>query len=60
MLVAVNSMIPLSTEFAIREAIKLLADSRRNFRSRQVEQARRLLEKLIDAEGRSHWPPQKA
>ena len=43
-------MIPVSTEFAIREAIKLLAASRLNFKSRQVEQARRLLEKIIELE----------
>lgn len=53
-------MLPLSTEFAIREAIRLLADSRRNFQSRQVEQARRLLEQLIAAEGRAEWPPVKS
>ena len=29
-------MIPLSVEFAIREAVKLLRLSRRNFKSRQV------------------------
>lgn len=33
-------MIPLSTEYAIREAVRLLRASRRNFKSRQVEQAR--------------------
>jgi hypothetical protein len=37
-------MIPVSTEFAIREAIKLLVASRRHFKSSQVEQARKLLE----------------
>ena len=40
-------MIPLSIEFAIREAVKLLRASRRNFKSRQVEQARELLELAI-------------
>ena len=40
-------MIPLSVEFAIREAIKLLRASRRNFRSRQVETARELLELAV-------------
>ena len=40
--------------------ITLLADSRRNFKSRQVEQARRLLEALILADGRREWPPTKA
>lgn len=39
--------IPISVEFAIREAIKLLRASRRNFKSRQVEQARELLELAI-------------
>lgn len=37
-------MIPAHIEFAIREAVKLLAASSRNFKSRQVAQARRLLE----------------
>lgn len=56
-------MIPLSVEYAIREAVTLLRASRRNFKSRQVEQARQLLElvladlperarKSIDATGR--------
>lgn len=40
-------MIPLSIEFAIREAVKLLRLSRRNFKSRQVELARQLLEQAI-------------
>ena len=44
-------MTPLSTEFAIREAIKLLVSSRRNFKSRQVEQARELLETLLELSG---------
>ncbi len=44
-------MISLSTEFAIREAIKLLVASRRNFKSSQVEQARRLLEKVLALDG---------
>lgn len=39
--------IPLSTEFAIREAVRLLRDSRRNFNSAQVEQARKLLEIML-------------
>ena len=39
--------IPLSTEYAIREAVKLLRLSRRNFKSRQVEQARELLEMVL-------------
>jgi len=41
-------MIPLSVEYAIREAVKLLRLSRRNFKSRQVEQARELLEKCLE------------
>lgn len=52
-------MLPLSTEFAIREAITLLVASRRNFKSSQIEQARRLLEKLIELQGRAEWPPTK-
>ena len=40
-------MIPLSTEYAIREAVRLLRASRRNFKSRQVEQARELLEIIL-------------
>lgn len=40
-------MIPLSTEYAIREAVALLRASRRNFKSRQVEQARQLLEMVL-------------
>jgi len=39
--------IPLSTEYAIREAVAILRASRRNFRSRQVEQARQLLEMVL-------------
>ncbi len=41
-------MIPLSVEFAIREAVALLRASRRNFKSQQVEQARELLEKCLE------------
>lgn len=41
-------MIPLSVEFAIREAVTLLRASRRNFKSRQVEQARALLETVLE------------
>jgi len=37
-------MIPVSVEFAIWEAVKLLMAYRRNFKSWQVEQARQLLE----------------
>ena len=40
-------MIPLSTEYAIREAVKLLRLSRRNFKSHQIEQARELLEIVL-------------
>jgi hypothetical protein len=36
-----------STEFAIREAVKLLRESDRHFKSRQVAQARRLLELVL-------------
>lgn len=41
-------MIPLSVEFGLREALKLLKASRLHFRSRQVEQARRLLETILE------------
>ena len=44
-------MIPLSAEFAVRGAIVLLRASRRNFKSAQVEQARTLLETLLELEG---------
>ena len=40
-------MLPLSTEYAIREAVRLLRLSRRNFKSRQIEQARELLEIVL-------------
>lgn len=40
-------MIPLSTEYAIREAVRLLRLSRRNFKSRQVAQAVELLEMVL-------------
>lgn len=36
--------IPIHVDFAIREAVKLLAASSTHFKSRQVAQARRLLE----------------
>ncbi|HNP80178.1 MAG TPA: hypothetical protein PKN47_01845 [Nitrospira sp.] len=39
--------IPLSVEYAIREAVKLLRLSRRNFRSKQVAQAAELLEMVL-------------
>jgi len=42
-----SEVIPLSTEYAIREAVTLLRLSRRNFKSRQVEQARELLEMVL-------------
>jgi len=41
-------MIPLSVEYAIREAVALLRASRRNFKSRQIETARELLEKVLE------------
>lgn len=43
-------MIPISVEFGIRAAVRLLRKSGRNFKSRQVEQARRLLEKILELE----------
>ena len=42
-----SRMIPLSTEYAIREAVRLLRLSRRNFKSRQVAQAAELLELIL-------------
>ena len=41
------SMLPLSAEYAIREAVRLLRASRRNFKSHQIEQARELLEIIL-------------
>lgn len=52
-------MIPISVEYAIREAVALLRASRRHFKSSQVEQARRLLEKLLELQGRAEWPQKK-
>ena len=40
-------MLPLSPEYAIREAVALLRLSRRNFKSHQIEQARELLEIVL-------------
>lgn len=40
-------MLPLSVEYAIREAVALLRASRRHFKSRHVEQARELLEQCL-------------
>ena len=40
-------MLPLSAEYAIREAVRLLRASRRNFKSSQIEQARELLEIVL-------------
>lgn len=40
-----------STIFGIRKAIELLRLSRRNFKSRQVDEARAVLEKLLELEG---------
>lgn len=52
-------MLPLSAEYVIREAVQILAASRRTFRSRQVERARELLELLLREQGRLPWPPTK-
>lgn len=41
-------MIPLSVEYAIREAVALLRASRRHFKSHQIETARELLEKCLE------------
>lgn len=35
---------------ALREAVRLIADSARNFKSRQVAEARRLIESVIQLE----------
>lgn len=40
-----------STIFGIRKAIELLRLSRRNFKSKQVEQARAVLETILKLEG---------
>lgn len=40
--------VPLSVEYAIREAVALLRLSRRTFKSRQIETARELLEKCLE------------
>ena len=40
-------MTALSTEYAIREAVRLLRLSRRNFKPHQIEQARELLEIVL-------------
>jgi hypothetical protein len=53
-------MLPLSTEYAIREAVKLLRASRRNFKSKQVELARTLLEKVLESDGGTEWLPKKS
>ena len=39
--------IPLSTEYAIREAVALLRASRKHFKSRDVAQAAELLEMVL-------------
>lgn len=43
-----------STEYAIREAVKLLRASRRHFKSKQVELARELLERVL-----AEFPPRE-
>lgn len=40
-------MIPFPLEFAIREAVRLLRESGRHFKSRQVAEARRLIETAL-------------
>lgn len=40
-------MLPLPLEFAIREAVRLLRESGRHFKSRQVAEARRILESIL-------------
>lgn len=55
----VRRVTPLSTEYAIREAVTLLRLSRRNFRSRQVAQAAELPERSripIEATARVEEP----
>lgn len=44
-------MISLFTEFAIRDALELLRASQAHFKSRQVAEARRLLETVLILEG---------
>lgn len=51
--------LPLSAEYVIREVVQMLTNSRRTFRSRQVERARELLELLLREQGRIPWPPTK-
>lgn len=54
-----SNPLPISTEFAIREAVTLLRASQKNFKSRQVERARELLELLLREQGRLPWPPEE-
>lgn len=52
-----QAKIPIHVEYAIREAVKLLRLSRRNFRSKQVAQAAELLEMVLrDLPERSRKP----
>lgn len=47
-------MLPISTESAIREAVRLLRESGRHFKSRHVAEARRLLEQALQLEESDH------
>lgn len=49
-------MIPAHVEDAIREAVRLLRESGRHFKSRHVAEARRLLEQALQLEESDHAP----
>ena len=49
--------LPLPAEHLIREAARKLADSRRTFRSKQVADARELLELVLREHGTMAPPP---
>lgn len=51
--------LPLPAEHLIREAALLLAASRRNFRSRQVQAALDYLVRCLRKHGRLPWPPER-
>lgn len=44
---AVSAELPLSTKFAIRQALDLLAESRKHFRSRRASATWRLLAQIL-------------
>lgn len=49
--------LPPSAEHVIREAVNKLAVSRRTFKSKQVQEARELLELVLREHGQLAWPP---